>query len=256
MVFGTPRFGLKVKMKFSWIPYAPQIGRLLKVILPNNMTVPILQGKLRGKKWIIGSGVIEMALGSYEYEKRTLIERRVQNSSVFYDIGAHVGFYTLLASQLVGPDGKVIAFEPVCRNLNYLRRHLVINHCANVVVIGAAVSDKNGIFPFSEGSNSSMGYLSDEGNLTVNTVSIDELVMNGEIAAPDYMKIDVEGAELLVLKGAKATLSNCNVEMFLAIHNPKIHIDCRNFLTSLDYKVKPVVGDDLYNAREIFAYKE
>lgn len=243
-------------MKFSWVPYAPQLGRFLQIILPHNMVVPILQGRLRGKKWIIGSSNIECGLGSYEYEKRVLFERRVRNSSVVYDIGAHVGFYTLLASQLVGPNGKVIAFEPVRRNLDYLKRHLDINHCANVVVIEAAVSDKNGIFPFSEGPDSSMGHLSNESNLTVNTVSIDYLVMRREIPAPSYMKIDVEGAELLVLKGAKATLNNHNPEVLLATHSPKIHRDCCDFLKSLDYKVKPVVGDDLYNTNEIFAYKE
>ena len=244
-------------MKFSWIPYASQIGRLLKVILPTNMTVPILQGRLRGKKWIIGSGVVEMALGSYEYEKRLLFEARVCSSSVVYDIGAHVGFYTLLASQLVGPDGRVIAFEPVRRNLNYLRRHLEINHCVNVVVIEAAVSDRSGTAPFSQGVDYSQGYLSQtKDDIMVNTVSIDELVMSGEIPAPDYIKIDVEGAELFVLRGAKSTLSNCNVEIFLATHSPKIHIDCCDFLTSLNYKLKVIVGDDLPSAAEIFAYKE
>ena len=121
---------------FSLIPYKPQIGKLLKIILPRNMIVPILQGRLRGKKWVIGSGNIEYALGSYEYGKRILFEKMVSKSSVVYDIGAHVGFYALLASELVGEGGKVIAFEPVPRNLKYLKKHLEINKCTNVIVIG------------------------------------------------------------------------------------------------------------------------
>jgi len=242
-------------MKFSWIPYKPQIGKLLKMILPNNMVVPILQGRLRGKKWIVGSGNIECALGSYEYEKRILFEKVVSRHSVVYDIGAHVGFYSLLASELVGEGGRVIAFEPVPRNLNYLTKHLQINQCNNVVVIEAAVSDKSGIFHFNEGPSSSMGHLSVEGNLTVNTVSIDELVGDGKIPVPDYIKIDVEGAELLVLKGAKSTLSNYSPKIFLATHSPKLHADCCNFLASLGYKLNPIVGNDLYATTEIFAYK-
>ena len=111
-------------MKFSLIPYKPQIGKFLKMILPSNMKVPILQGRLRGKKWIIGSSNVECALGSYEYEKVKLFEKNIQKSSVVYDIGAHVGFYTLLASELVGDMGKVIAFEPVPLNLKYLKKHL------------------------------------------------------------------------------------------------------------------------------------
>ena len=246
-------------MKFSWVPFKPQIGKLSKIILPKDMIVPILQGRLKGKKWIVGSSNIECALGSYEYEKRILFEKEVSKSNVVYDIGAHVGFYTLLASELVGKGGKVIAFEPVFRNLKYLKKHLEINQCDNVIVIEAAVSDKSGISHFNEGRNSSMGHLSEDGDLTVNTVSIDELVGNGKIPAPDYIKIDVEGAELRVLKGAKSTLSNYSPKIFLATHRhivPNVHIDCCDFLTSLDYKLKPIIGDDLYATREIFAYKD
>lgn len=243
---------------FSLIPYKPQIGKLLKIILPRNMIVPILQGRLRGKKWVIGSGNIEYALGSYEYGKRILFEKMVSKSSVVYDIGAHVGFYALLASELVGEGGKVIAFEPVPRNLKYLKKHLEINKCTNVIVIEAAVSDKNGVSHFNEGPGSSIGALSEDGNLTVDTVSIDDLVEKGEIPAPDYIKIDVEGAELFVLKGAKSTLSNYSPKIFLATHGhrvPNVHRDCCNFLVSLGYELRPIVGDDLYDTKEISAYK-
>ena len=85
----------------------------------------------------------------------------------------------------------MIAFEPVPQNLKYLKKHLEINNRTNVIVIAAAVSDKNGISHFNEGPSSSMGHLSEDGNSTVNTVVIDELVGNGEIPAPDYIKIDV-----------------------------------------------------------------
>ena len=242
-------------MNFSWVPCKPQIGRSLKMVLPNNLILPILQGKSRGKRWIIGSSNLECVLGSYEYEKARLFERRVRDSSVVYDIGAHVGFYTLLASELVSAAGKVIAFEPVPRNLKYLKKHLEINHCTNVIIIEAAVSDKSGSSLFSEGSKSSTGYLSQDGNLNVRTVAIDDLVMSGEIAPPDHIKIDVEGAELLVLKGAEFTLSSYAPELFLSTHSPKLHIDCCNLLSSLNYELKPIVGSDLYNSSELFAHK-
>ena len=93
-------------MNFSWVPCATHVGKLLKMILPKGMIVPILQGRSRGKKWIIGFGNMEYWLGSFEYEKRILFEKEVSKSSVVYDIGAHVGFYTLLASELVGGGVK------------------------------------------------------------------------------------------------------------------------------------------------------
>ena len=75
------------------------------------MKVRILQGKLRGKKWIVGSGNHAYWLGSHEYKKRILFEKVIRQGSIVFDIGAHVGFYTLLASVLVGTKGKVFAFD-------------------------------------------------------------------------------------------------------------------------------------------------
>lgn len=243
-------------MKFSWVPYPAQIGKLLKIILPATMVVPIFQGRLQGKKWIVGSSNIECILGSYEYEKRILFEKLVPKSSIVYDIGAHVGFYALLASELVGEKGKVIAFEPLPRNLLYLKRHLVLNHCVNVVIIEAAVTDSSGVSSFSEGSTNSMGHLSKGGQITINTISIDEIVKREALPPPNCIKIDIEGTELLALKGAKQTLIDYCPKIFLATHSRKIHIDCCNFLSSLNYKLEPVVGDNLDNTKEILAYKE
>jgi len=243
-------------MKFSWIPFESEIGELLKKILPKETVVPILGGRLKGKKWIVGSGVVEYALGSFEYETIKLFEKVVQNGSVVYDIGAHVGFYTLLASELVDENGKVIAFEPVSRNLWHLKKHLEMNNCANVIVIEAAVSDKGGVSSFNEGSDSSTGHLSKDGNLKVATVSIDELVTTGKIPPPNYMKIDVEGAEFLVLKGAKLTLTRYSPKIFLATHGRRLHTDCINFLVSLRYRLKPIVGNNLHITDKIFAYRK
>ena len=73
-----------------------------------------MQGKIRGKKWVVGSGNHGYWLGWYEYDKRILFEKTVTKQSIVFDIGAHVGFYTLLASELVGPGGKVYAFIAIC----------------------------------------------------------------------------------------------------------------------------------------------
>ncbi|MEM4204149.1 MAG: FkbM family methyltransferase [Candidatus Methanomethylicaceae archaeon] len=146
-------------------------------------------------------------LGSYEYAKRIVFERTIRENSVVFDIGVHVGFYTLLAAVLIGPRGKVFAFEPFPANLVYLKEHLRLNDIDNVVVIEAAVSEKSGIAFFDEGPNSSMGHLSQERRLQIRTVSIDELVTEKELPVPDYIKMDIEGAEMLALIGARSILA-------------------------------------------------
>ena len=94
--------------------------------VPRELAVPIPQGALHGKRWIVGSATHGCWLGSYEYSKRRLFERRVAAGDIVYDVGANAGFYTLLASVLVGPTGHVVAVEPDVRLVFSTRRLLVM----------------------------------------------------------------------------------------------------------------------------------
>jgi FkbM family methyltransferase len=167
------------------------------------MVVPILRGKLRGKRWVVGSGIHRCWLGFYEYEKQQVIAREVRPGSVFYDVGAHVSFYTLLASSLVG-HGKVFAFEPVPRNVAFLRKHLALNRVSNVEVLEVAVSDTHGRARFQIEPTGFMGHLSNEGGIGVLTTTLDSLIQEGRILPPSYIKMDIEGAEW-TLSGAPAS---------------------------------------------------
>jgi len=243
-------------VNFSGISDRTLWGRFLRLplrFIPAGMTMPILQGKLRGKKWIAGSSSHGCWLGSYEYEKRSAFEKIVGKGDIVYDIGANVGFYTLLASVLVGPNSRVFAFEPVPGNLLYLKKHLRLNRTGNVTVIEAAVSDHCGMTYFNQSTNSSMGHIALGGNLKVKTVSLDELISTGEVSIPDHIKIDVEGAEMMVLSGAKLMLAERHPTLFLATHGQDLRHQCCRFLEGLGYELRPIVGDSLEQSDEILA---
>ncbi|MCI2426187.1 FkbM family methyltransferase [Candidatus Acetothermia bacterium] len=195
-------------------------------------------------------------LGNYEQEKQILFTRTVREGSIVYDVGAHVGFYTLLASEIVGQSGKVIAFEPLPRNLCYLNKHLSLNKCGNVKVIEATVAEESGTAFFTEGADSSMGHISLAGNIEIKKVAIDELVLNREIPPPEYLKIDVEGAELLVLSGAKKILHDFAPVIFLATHGAGIHQQCCEILKSLGYQLQSIGDKSIYDTDEILAFKK
>ena len=193
-------------MNFSAIPRDSMLGQWLRwplKLLPKQMVVPILQGKLKGWLWVSGSSTHGCWLGSYEYEKQQMFQDVITPGSVVYDIGANVGFYSLLGSALVGESGKVIAFEPVPRNLRFLYRHLTLNRVANVVVVEAAVSNKTGIDSFVLGNNPSEGFIGSGSGIQVQTACLDEEVFNQKLPVPDLMKIDVEMFEPEVLEGFK-----------------------------------------------------
>lgn len=249
--------GSRGGMNFSGVSYQTRLGRLLRVPLssiPASTRLPILQGKLRGKKWIVGSSNHGCWLGSYEYEKRRVFEKTVAEGRIVFDIGAHVGFYTLLASVLVGPGGSVYAFEPLPSNLLYLKEHLRLNAITNTTVIEAAVSEQTGETNFDEGPGSSMAHISSTGKLRVKTVSLDDLISSGQIPVPHYTKVDVEGAEALVLSGATHMLANAHPTLFLATHGRDLHKHCCRFLSSLGYELQPVGGQSLEHTDEILAY--
>jgi FkbM family methyltransferase len=227
------------------------LRRPLKLI-PSDTVLPVLQGRLKGKRWIVGSSNHGCWLGSFEYDKRRAFEEKVQPGSVVFDIGANVGFYTLLASVLVGPSGKVFAFEPHPQNLEYLRAHLNLNAVSNVAVMEKAVSDRDGV-AFFAGSGST-GHLAAEGTLRVETVSLDFIIRQRALPPPTYAKIDVEGAESLVLAGAKSLLSDYHPTLFLATHGAEVHRECCQFLTSLDYEVRPLGSERLEEASEVIAF--
>lgn len=230
-------------MNFLDISSKTILGKLLRLplkFLPNGMVIPILQGKLKGKKWIVGSHVHGCWLGSYEYEKRKVFEKLILPGSVVFDIGAHVGFYTLLASELVGNKGKVYAFEPLKRNILYLKKHLTLNKISNVEVFEVAISNVNNQVKFKQENSSSEGHICQEGNIYVTVASIDRIIEENNLLPPSYMKIDIEGGEINALKGAQNTLLKYHPTIFLATHGINIHKNCCEYLKSLNYNLKPI----------------
>ncbi|WP_181705383.1 FkbM family methyltransferase [Chthonobacter rhizosphaerae] len=153
------------------------------------------------------------ALGTVEWPVQRAIADRLGRGSVFFDVGANVGFFTILAARAVGPAGRVVAFEPSPANVHLLRRNISANGFPNVTVIEAAASDHSGsgellLARLSGGSALSTADRPPDttGSLSVRLVSLDDLVAGGGVRLPDVVKIDVEGAEEAVLKGMTGLL--------------------------------------------------
>lgn len=213
------------------------VGKTIHPLFPKNTIVPILSGPLRGTRWLVASGNIEYFLGSYEKEKMRLFDKEIKKGIVVYDIGAHVGYYTLLASKKVCKNGHVISFEPLQRNLRFLKAHLLLNKADNVNVIEAAVSNYSGTAFFKMGPSSYEGKMSSIGENRVATVWIDELISRKIIPIPDVVKIDVEGAEVSVLEGSIDIIANYSPKLFLATHGKENRDRCFDFLKRHNYKL-------------------
>lgn len=218
------------------------------------MVVPILQGPLRGRKWIAGSSTHGCWLGSYEFDKQRALRLLLKSGDVVYDIGANVGFYTILASVLVGEGGHVNSFEPSPDNLRDLKRHIQINGITNCTVFETAVSSADGESGFDPTANRSTGRLAGTGSLRVRTVTLDSLVRSEKLRPPNLIKVDIEGAERDCLVGAAATIKQFRPIIFLATHGSEVHAACVELLLGWNYRLaslddQPVEGTDELIAR-------
>jgi FkbM family methyltransferase len=217
---------------------SPLVRRLIRWplrYLPQQAVVPIVSGRLRGKRWVIGAGPHGYWAGIYEADKQRHLQRLVRRGDCVFDVGANAGFFTLLASELVGPTGRVVAFEPLPRNIGYLQRHLRMNRAANVRLCTAAVGDAPGTALFTIAGNPSMGSLSATGTLSVPVVALDTFVGDKKLRPPQVIKIDVEGAESAVLRGAAEILTRYRPYILFSGHGTAQQQACAALLADLGY---------------------
>jgi len=228
-----------------------RIARFPLRFLSPDLVLPVLHGPLRGCRWVVGSAHHACWLGIYESQKVSLVAKELKPGSVFYDVGANAGFYSLLAGRIINL-GKAYAFEPLPRNVRYLRRHLELNRIRNVEVIELAVSDSVGRALFDELGDSAMGRLAQEGKLCVRTATLDSLVREEGISPPNVIKMDIEGAELRALRGASESIQRYRPVIFLATHGRKVHEGCCQLLQSWGYECR-LLGGFLEERGEIIA---
>lgn len=162
--------------------------------------------------------------GTWEPRVVNAIVEIVKPGSHVVDIGAHVGFYTLLLSKLVGSEGVVLAFEPLTWNFSVLIENVKINGCKQVKPINKAVLDRpcklaanicnDGPLP----GSISFSALDEPVGSGVEAVSLDEFIQDKRLVV-HFLKIDVEGSESLVLKGAARTIEANHPTMVIEIHH-------------------------------------
>jgi FkbM family methyltransferase len=136
----------------------------------------------------------------------------IRPGDVVYDIGAWIGPYTLLASKLVGPSGRVISFEPDPKARAQLERNIALNRAGNVRIVPIALSDRNGTARLSGGESEAV--VGEAGETEVQTMTLPDFI--AEAGPPDVVKVDIEGGELRLDVEA---LSRARA-VFLEVHAP------------------------------------
>ncbi|HVH55957.1 MAG TPA: FkbM family methyltransferase [Vicinamibacterales bacterium] len=223
------------------------------------LAYPVITGPLRGARFVLRAaagqgGGASVYVNRMEPAKTQALLGVLAPGQVVFDVGANIGYYTVLASRRVGPAGRVIAFEPFPRNIAYLYRHVAVNRLENVSIVPAACSDRSGLSRFVPGVDCAEGRLIADASPAANveyvsTVTIDEIVRQSGFA-PDVLKIDVEGAEERVLAGAAETLGSAQPILLLGVHSDALKKACTALLDAHGY-AEPVVCEEVEGDTEL-----
>lgn len=168
-----------------------------------------------------------IAFGNLESEVQEAMVRHLARGGVFYDIGANLGFFSLLGAHLSGLEqGHVYAFEAAPENAAAITRNVELNSLPNVSVVAKAVSAKSGRGRLQVVDDQSWSKLEEYGPhpfteevIEVELVSIDEFVKTEDVRPPTLVKIDVEGAELAVLEGMRTTIAEHQPAIICELHD-------------------------------------
>ena len=153
-----------------------------------------------------------------------------------YDLGAHIGFFSLLMARTVGADGLVVAFEPLSENVQRLRHNLALNAPLPIAVVPAAVGSAEGEALFAVAKRPTQGHLvaaesekrpDEPAVVSVPLTSIDAVVASSRFPPPELVKIDVEGGEVAVFDGMTAVLDRYRPLVFCELHGNQTEVAAR-----------------------------
>jgi FkbM family methyltransferase len=195
------------------------------------------------------------ASGSYELPIQEEIASLLRPGSIFYDVGANYGFFTLLAARIIGSVGAVISFEPTADNVRTIQANAHANRLKNITVVPCAVSDKSGVETLNlaeYGGGSALmsaGTPRDKiGETQVEVVSLDDFASTRGSQPPDVVKIDVEGAEYRVLQGMRGLLATKRPALIIEFDDAELLMcekklnDAQFFLQSMGYQTTPLAN--------------
>lgn len=217
--------------------------------------VEIARGPLRGLRWKCASGEqYWMPMGVYETETARWLKSRLKSGSVFADVGANAGYFTLMAARSVGQNGLVYSFEPDSKLAATIREKLELNSLKNTTVVESAVADREAsevaFVIEKQAANSHLREVDlkhavshEAGCASVPLTTLDKYFARvGRM--PDVIKIDVEGAELHVLRGMSSILATGQISLIVSTHSGELNACCRELLASSGYQVGALSGFD------------
>jgi FkbM family methyltransferase len=223
------------------VPILKNVLRWCARLYKDGSVVIIKNGYLAGYKWRRSHRYLSSYwIGTYELAVQECLIRELKPGNVFYDVGANAGFFSLLGSKCVDEKGRVFAFEPLPENIKAIKNQLELNQVSNCTLVEVALSDRNGEIELFEGEDTSTATLKARTNVNgnsriVKSITLDEFAKIAPL--PDFIKMDIEGAEALVLQKAGEILSSVNPpKLLIEFHSEELKTQGQSLLSKYGYR--------------------
>jgi FkbM family methyltransferase len=233
----------RIAKLYGYLPQHPGKWRIIHALLPVDRPHEWRVAYCNGIRiWVdIGSVMGEHLYYGRMHERweTTQVRRHLKPGDVALDVGANIGYYSLLFSRLVGAAGKVYAFEPAEQNLNALRRNLA--EVSNVAAVPVALSDQDGFAQLGGTTADTLRIGYAEGT-SVKTMRLDTWAAEVPLVQLDFLKMDIEGHEIPMLRGGEMTIRRLRPTILLeaSIDNQQAcgHsiAELRDTITDLGYR--------------------
>jgi FkbM family methyltransferase len=196
---------------------------------------------------LAGAQTFHVVRGTHELMVQEALRRTLGPGMVLYDIGANIGFFSLIGARLVGHEGQVVALDPEQANVRAIERNAALNVLPQVVCVRAAAVRRTGPTEIVAVEDSLWtrvravgGHSRERDRLVVDGITVDDLSQSQPIRPPDVVKIDVEGAEVLVLEGMSRVLSERRPVLIIEMHGKNAEVE--RLLNAAGYDVENLDG--------------
>jgi FkbM family methyltransferase len=181
--------------------------------------------------------------GAGEQPVQQALVENLHAGQTFYDLGANIGFFSLMAARLVGPTGRVVSFEADPEIAARLRENLAYNKFEHAIVEQKAVWSEPGRICFARvdpatSPDRGLGHVQADGTAGTNSISVEAVSLDQYIdshALPDFVKCDVEGAEVQVFQGAERLLREKRPSLLVEMHSKENHAQLKRKFEQLGY---------------------
>lgn len=182
--------------------------------------------EIHGYRMYLPAGELGLALTGFSEARVTeYIQSIVTPGMVVLDVGAHVGYYSLMLADLAGPTGRLFAFEPEPANRDILEKNVALNNFTNTTIVGKAVGASGGMLrlhlaPENTGGHTVYPAPGHNRTIEVAVVTIDEYLQSVSADRVDFIKMDIEGYEHRALQGMERTLARATRQRIVMEYSP------------------------------------